>query len=153
MAPHPNIHGSTPVRIFSNHSKLDPVVLKIKNSTSNITMGLPQNEDPRVQTSTNQPHIPFSILNTDSLVKERTDLTENNGISSGFSNSDIVVLGKNGPEDTVLAVEPTKRPANAPHGPESDRKQSSKRWCLSLLFASESRFDEGYDTIPSRVLS
>ena len=117
MAPHSIIDGVTNVRIFSNHSKLDPAVLQVKNSTSNTTMGLPQNEASRVQISTNQPHSPLPIPNTDSLVKERTDLTENNGISSGFSNSDIGVLGKNGPKDTILAVEPTKRPANTPYRP------------------------------------
>ena len=109
-------------------------------------MGLPQNEAPRVQISTNQPHSPLPIPNTDSLVNERTDLTENNGMSSGFSNSNIGVLGKNWPKDTVLAVEPTKRPTNTPHGPESDRKQRPKRRCLGLPVANESRFDEGYDS-------
>ena len=92
-------------------------------------MGLPQNEAPKVQISANQPHSPLPIPNTDSLVNEQTDLTENNGISSEFSNLDIEVLGENGPKDTVFAVEPTKRPANTPQGLESGRKQSPKRWC------------------------
>ena len=109
-------------------------------------MGLPQNEAPMVQIATNQPHRPLPISNTNSLVEDQTDLTRNNGISSGFSNFYIGVLAKNRPKDTVLAAEPIKRPANTPHGPESNRKQRLKRWCLSLFVANESRFDEGYDS-------
>ena len=74
-----------------------------------------------IQISTNQPHSPLPIRDINSLVKELTDSAENNGIS-GRSNSDVVVLGQNGSKDAILAVEPTKRPANTPRGLESDRK-------------------------------
>ena len=63
---------------------------------------------------TNQPHIPLPIPNTDSLVKEQTNLTKNKAVSSGFSNSDLVILPKNGPKDTIWPVESTRRRANSP---------------------------------------
>ena len=72
MAPRPKIDRVTAGGIFSNHSKLDPGVLQLQNSTSNITMRLPKNESPRVRISTtNQPHSPFPIPNT----SERTFLS------------------------------------------------------------------------------
>ena len=83
MAPPRNIDRVTAVWVFSNHSTLDPAgVLQFQNSTSNITLKLPQNEDPVVLTDTNQPHSPLPIPNANSLIKERMDLTENNIIST-----------------------------------------------------------------------
>mmetsp|Transcript_24214 Transcript_24214/g.53010 ORF Transcript_24214/g.53010 Transcript_24214/m.53010 type:complete len:101 (+) Transcript_24214:186-488(+) len=100
-------------------------------------MVFPEIEPLKDPNDTNQPHSPLPIPNTDSFVTERTNSSENNRVSSGFSNSDFVILPENGPEDTILAVESTKRPANTPHESESDIKQSPKRRCLSLLVANE----------------
>ena len=108
MAPPPNIDVVTHVRIFSTSKKLDPNVLWQQNSTLNIITGLLKNEPTKDPMVTNQSHDPLPITNTDSLIKERTDLAKNNEIGSGFSNLDAVISGKNWPKDTIFAVEPTK---------------------------------------------
>jgi len=100
-------------------------------------MAFPEIEPLKDPNDTNQLHSPLPIPNTNSLVKERTNLSENNRVSNGFSYSVFVILPENGPEDTMLAVESTKRPANTPYETESDSKQSPKRRCLSLLVANE----------------
>ena len=48
VAPCSNIDGVTAVAIFSNHSKLDPVILQLQNSTTHITIELLQNKASRV---------------------------------------------------------------------------------------------------------
>lgn len=50
------------------------------------------------------------------------------------------------PEDIILAVEPTRRPANLPDGLISNREQSPNQKCTNSLLANESNFDKGYDS-------
>ena len=80
----------------------------------------------------------------DKFVKKKQKKKE---FSSEFCNLAAIILFEIRPEGaTILAVKPTKRPANTRYEPKFNRKQSPKCWCLSLLVANESKFHEGYDS-------
>ena len=109
-------------------------------------MVFPEIEPTKDPNDTNKRHSPLPKPNTDSLVKERTNSTKNNRVSSGFSNLDLIILPENGPKDTILPVESTKRQANTSHGPDFNSKQSPICRCMSLLVANEYGFDQGDDS-------